>query len=45
VRDAKAQGWRFSAIVAGVARSAPFTMRGAPEGASDDGAVAAADAK
>ncbi len=27
VRDAKAQGWRFSAIVTGVARSAPFTMR------------------
>jgi hypothetical protein len=45
VRDAETQGWRFSAIVTGIARSAPFTMRSAPEGASDDGAVAAADAK
>ena len=45
VRDAKAEGWRFSAIVAGIARSAPFTMRGAPEAASDDGAAAAAVAQ
>jgi len=41
VRDAKARGWRFSAIVMGIARSAPFTMRSAPEPGPDDGTVAA----
>jgi len=41
VRDAKARRWRFSAIVMGIARSAPFTMRSVSEPGPDDGTVAA----
>jgi hypothetical protein len=45
VRDAKSQGWRFSAIVMGVAKSVPFTMRVAPEPGADGDTVAAAAAQ
>jgi hypothetical protein len=48
VRDAKADNYRFSAIVMGIANSAPFRMRIAPEppeANSDDGTVAAVSAQ
>jgi hypothetical protein len=45
VREAKAADWRFSSIVMGIAKSAPFRMRSAPEAAKGDGTVAAADAQ
>ena len=45
VRDAKAEGWRFSSIVTGIAKSAPFRMRSVPEAVPGDGTVAAAVAQ
>jgi len=43
VRDAKRDNYRFSALVMGIANSAPFRMRSVPEPAADDGTVAAAE--
>jgi hypothetical protein len=43
VRDAKADSYRFSSLVMGIARSTPFRMRSVPEPGADEGAVAAAE--
>src|SRR5690606_13581220 len=43
VREAERDGYRFSSIVMGVARSAPFTMRTVPDvGGGDDASASAA---
>jgi len=44
VREAERDGYRFSSIVMGVARSAPFRMRAAPEPAAEPDDVTAAAA-
>jgi hypothetical protein len=43
VRDAKRDDYRFSTIVMGIAKSAPFRMRTVPRPSADEGAVAAAE--
>jgi hypothetical protein len=42
VRDAKRDDYRFATLVMGIAQSAPFRMRSAPEPSAEPGAVAAA---
>ena len=44
VRDAERDGYRFSSIVMGVARSAPFRMRAVPAASGDEDEIAASAA-